>query len=139
VSAPTVGAGQSVPAPRADDTEDDVHRDLGAFALGVLEDDQSIRFAAHLAECDRCANELDGMLTTREALAEIDATHLATTEAVLRDGHLWERLREDAPAGDAPAQDAEPATTVRVAFLSALAAGAVLLIAALVVAIVVLG
>jgi len=37
---------------------EDEHIDLGAYALGLLEDQDKAVFEAHLATCDRCAAEL---------------------------------------------------------------------------------
>jgi anti-sigma factor RsiW len=34
-----------------------VHEDLGAYVLGGLDDDETARVRAHLAECERCAAE----------------------------------------------------------------------------------
>lgn len=137
---PTV-SGQPVPAPRAkagavDDSEsaEDVHQEVAAFALGVLDDQQSIQFAAHLAACTRCADELDGLLATRDALASIDADHLATAEQILGDGHLWGQIVERAPELTGP-----PSYLPRVAFVTAVIVSAVLAIAGLVAVIVVLG
>jgi hypothetical protein len=86
----------------ADYPADDVHHDVAAFALGVLEDRHAVRFAAHLADCTRCADELDSMLAARNALAQIDADHLATAEQVLQDGSLLARLLEEAPEAAPP-------------------------------------
>jgi len=47
------------------------HYDVAAFALGSLEDDECTQVEAHLAECDQCADELDGFLDIRGQLADI--------------------------------------------------------------------
>lgn len=47
------------------------HYDVAAFALGSLDDDECTQVEAHLAECDQCANELDGFLDIRGQLADL--------------------------------------------------------------------
>lgn len=58
-----VGTGPAAPA-------DSPHADVGAYALGVLGDDEAVRFEEHLADCERCADELDRMLALAAVLDE---------------------------------------------------------------------
>ncbi|MFK8846944.1 anti-sigma factor family protein [Streptomyces sp. Ac-502] len=46
------------------------HTDVGAYALGVLDAAEAARFEEHLADCDRCAAELDGLMGLPPLLAE---------------------------------------------------------------------
>src|SRR5215469_11924600 len=49
---------------------EDEHIDLGAYALGLLEDQDKAVFEANLATCDRCAAELPvDLLRKRAALS----------------------------------------------------------------------
>lgn len=47
------------------------HTDVGAYALGVLDDADAGRFEEHLADCHRCADELDGLMGVTPLLAEL--------------------------------------------------------------------
>lgn len=47
------------------------HTDVGAYALGVLDDAEAARFEEHLAGCDRCAAELDDLMDLPPLLAEV--------------------------------------------------------------------
>lgn len=44
------------------------HTDVGAYALGLLEDEDRRAFEAHLAGCDQCTRELAGFSGMRELL-----------------------------------------------------------------------
>ncbi|KUJ65025.1 hypothetical protein ACZ90_52750 [Streptomyces albus subsp. albus] len=46
------------------------HGDAGAYALGVLDPEAADRFEAHLAGCERCAEELDALLAVVPLLGE---------------------------------------------------------------------
>ena len=48
------------------------HTDVGAYALGLLEDEDQRAFEAHLAGCDRCVEELAGFSGMRELLVGLD-------------------------------------------------------------------
>ncbi|MFI2241386.1 zf-HC2 domain-containing protein [Streptomyces chrestomyceticus] len=47
------------------------HTDVGAYALGVLDAAEAARFEEHLADCGRCAAELDGLLGLPPLLADV--------------------------------------------------------------------
>ncbi|MCC3772383.1 anti-sigma factor [Streptomyces sp. UNOC14_S4] len=47
------------------------HTDVGAYALGALEQDDAARFEEHLADCPECAAELDGLLGLTPLLADL--------------------------------------------------------------------
>ncbi|MFH8410019.1 zf-HC2 domain-containing protein [Streptomyces sp. NPDC018019] len=51
-------------------TEPVEHTDVGAYALGVLDAAEAARFEEHLADCDRCAAELDGLMGLPPLLAD---------------------------------------------------------------------
>jgi hypothetical protein len=44
------------------------HTDVGAYALGLLEEEDTRAFEEHLAGCDRCTEELNGFSGMRELL-----------------------------------------------------------------------
>lgn len=46
------------------------HTDAGAYALGVLDAADAARFEEHLADCDRCAAELEDLMGLQPLLAE---------------------------------------------------------------------
>jgi Putative zinc-finger len=48
------------------------HTDVGAYALGLLEEEDQRAFEAHLAGCDRCMEELADFSGMRELLADLD-------------------------------------------------------------------
>ncbi|MFR9673882.1 anti-sigma factor family protein [Streptomyces sp. TR06-5] len=48
----------------------DPHTDVGAYALGLLTDTEAARFEEHLADCPRCAAELEADLELRTVLRE---------------------------------------------------------------------
>lgn len=49
------------------------HTDVGAYALGILDAEDVPRFEEHLATCERCAAELDGLVALEPVLAEAAA------------------------------------------------------------------
>jgi hypothetical protein len=87
---------------------EDVHADLGAYALGVLDGRGQRRFEAHLGRCASCASELEQLFAipglVDERVSELDAGSAATTaardqdEAGMRDllGRLQNRNRRSA-------------------------------------------
>ncbi|MFI9206324.1 zf-HC2 domain-containing protein [Streptomyces sp. NPDC053048] len=50
---------------------DDEHTAAGAYALGLLEEPDAARFEEHLADCPRCAAELDDLIGLAPLLAEV--------------------------------------------------------------------
>ncbi|MET9390304.1 zf-HC2 domain-containing protein [Streptomyces sp. NPDC006624] len=51
------------------------HRDVGAYALGVLDEAEAFRFEDHLMECPRCAAEVTELgVTTRQLMLYRRAT-----------------------------------------------------------------
>jgi putative zinc finger protein len=53
------------------DEEATTHTDVGAYALGLLEDDDRRAFEAHLAGCGRCARELGDLTPIRDLLSGV--------------------------------------------------------------------
>jgi anti-sigma factor RsiW len=47
------------------------HTDVGAYALGLLEEDDRRAFEEHLSDCGECSAELDGFSDMRGLLAGI--------------------------------------------------------------------
>ncbi|MGW1073183.1 anti-sigma factor family protein [Streptomyces sp. NPDC002537] len=52
-------------------TQPTPHMDVGAYALGVLDEAEAVRFEEHLADCPECAAELDGLLGLTPLLADL--------------------------------------------------------------------
>jgi hypothetical protein len=62
--------------PYGHDPAGDVHETVGAYALGVLDDAEATAFEAHLAGCERCAEQLEeltGLEPLLAALADLPA------------------------------------------------------------------
>src|ERR671934_597 len=51
---------------------EDVHELSAGYALDVLDDGERRRFEAHLAECERCRDEVDSFRAAASALAFAD-------------------------------------------------------------------
>lgn len=49
------------------------HADVGAYALGLLDDADATRFETHLAGCELCMAELDSLAGLEPLLAEYAA------------------------------------------------------------------
>lgn len=60
---------------------DDVHSLLGPYAVGALEEADSVTFAAHLASCGSCQDELSGL---EEAVASLADATAVTPPVTLR-------------------------------------------------------
>ena len=75
-------------------TPEDVHRDVGAYALGVLEPRDSARFEEHLTACRRCPHELEELSSVAALLSHVSPDSLVFTERPAR-----EPRRPEQPAG----------------------------------------
>ncbi|WP_327291400.1 anti-sigma factor family protein [Streptomyces sp. NBC_01198] len=56
------------------------HVDVGAYLLGVLDDDEMARFEAHLVDCEVCGDELDQLSGVVPVLDELRADGLGFAE-----------------------------------------------------------
>lgn len=74
------------------------HTDVGAYALGLLEEEDRRAFEAHLRECGTCAGELQEMSGTATALTDIKEFRDAVETA--------------APASPEPRADGPPGAVV---------------------------
>ncbi len=68
------------------------HRDVAAYALGVLGDRESEMFEMHLAECDQCAIELEQLTMVSTLLSHVDADSLVAAEQSTQDGQALDRM-----------------------------------------------
>jgi hypothetical protein len=65
------------------------HGDVAAYALGVLNDWDTLSFERHLAECDHCAMELDSLLPVAGLLSQVDRESFLQAEEQTREGTLF--------------------------------------------------
>ncbi|WKX70631.1 anti-sigma factor [Streptomyces sp. XD-27] len=92
--------GQPPHSPNSASPPDSPHTDVGAYALGILDDADAIRFEAHLAGCDRCAAELDGLMGLPPLLADFAASAPDPQAITARPGpEMLDRLLAEAAAG----------------------------------------
>ncbi len=86
------------------------HVEVAGYALGKLDDDETIAFEAHLAECDDCRRELEELRGLPELLAraappvQLPATLRTRTLTAVR-----EAAEEAAEAGELPSPGLRPA------------------------------
>jgi hypothetical protein len=73
----------------------DEHFDVASYALGLLDDRDAARFEEHLAECARCAYELESFVEVADMLSDVDADALIAAEQSQRDGVLLQRMMGD--------------------------------------------
>lgn len=72
--------------------DETVHRDVAAYALGVLDLRETVAFEEHLAGCARCAGELEALLPVVAALSEVDIELLEAAERARLEDGLWRRV-----------------------------------------------
>jgi anti-sigma factor RsiW len=69
------------------------HRDVGAYALGVLDEAEAFRFEDHLMECPRCAAEVTEFgPTTRQLMLYRRATPRFVNPTAQPGPHMLDRL-----------------------------------------------
>jgi hypothetical protein len=73
-------------------TPEDVHRDVGAYALGVLDSRDSARFEQHLTLCRSCPRELEQFSSVTALLSQLNADSLVFAERSTRDPRRTEAL-----------------------------------------------
>lgn len=109
---------------------DTIHETVGAYALGLLTSAECDAFEAHLADCDRCGEELEQLMAIAEVMptvpepAAVSVSPVAVSQAP---AVVASAERGDVPStsdSTSPAVSAKPGRTRR---LFALAAGFVLL------------
>jgi len=72
------------------------HRDVGAYALGVLDEADAFRFEDHLMECPQCAVQIHELsATTRTLRAYAQATPRTVNPMTQAGPGLLDRLLED--------------------------------------------
>lgn len=69
------------------------HWDVAAYALGVLDPREVPRFEQHLAQCPRCAAELERLVPATAVLADVDPAQLREEEDFRLAGRLLEAVR----------------------------------------------
>jgi hypothetical protein len=57
------------------------HSDVGAYALGALDDEESAAFEEHLAECPACGAELEQFLGMSRLLSQLNLDDITPAEA----------------------------------------------------------
>ena len=67
------------------------HMDVAAYALGVLDPQDTERFEEHLATCWACAAELETMVPVVELLADVDGETMTAMEQTATDPALLDR------------------------------------------------
>ncbi len=96
---------------------DTAHHDVGAYAIGALNEADAERFEAHLASCDDCADELASLLPLAAALEHVDLALLGPAHHPVRPPR-----RRIAPSRRiAPRQLAGVAAAVTLVLVTALA------------------
>ncbi|MEN3611740.1 zf-HC2 domain-containing protein [Plantactinospora sp. ZYX-F-223] len=70
----------------------EIHWDVASYALGVLDERDTLRFEEHLASCPQCGLELESLLPVVDLLGEVDGHDLMVAERAEADGQLFERV-----------------------------------------------
>jgi hypothetical protein len=73
-------------------TPEDIHRDVGAYALGILTPRDGARFEDHLMVCRSCPRELEEFSSVAALLSQVDAESLAFAGYSARDPDRSEAL-----------------------------------------------
>src|SRR5262249_33235300 len=73
-------------------TPEDVHRDVGAYALGVLDPRDRVRFEEHLTVCRSCPRELEELSSVAALLPRVSADSLIFAERSTLDPRRSEAL-----------------------------------------------
>src|SRR5262249_26863920 len=68
------------------------HRDVAAYALGLLSPRDEAEFETHLAGCELCAMELAEFTRVAAVLPDVDVDSLADAEGYDPDGRQLDRL-----------------------------------------------
>lgn len=68
------------------------HRDVAAYALGVLGDRESELFEMHLAECAQCMDELEQLTMVSTLLSHVDAESIVAAEQSTQDAQVLDRM-----------------------------------------------
>ncbi|WP_344441416.1 zf-HC2 domain-containing protein, partial [Kitasatospora nipponensis] len=76
----------------------DRHLDAGAYVLGVLDEADRVAFEAHLADCPRCAAELDELAGVAGMLGELSKVEPLATAPVGPSPRLLEGLLDEVVA-----------------------------------------
>jgi anti-sigma factor RsiW len=97
-------------------TPSSVHRDVGAYALGVLDPRDSARFEEHLTLCRSCPRELEELSPVAALLSQVDADSILFADRVVRDPR-----RSDAAVGQMLAERRRSTFRRRLALAACLA------------------
>ena len=73
-------------------TTDPRHVDVAAYALGVLDTVDTEAFEFHLVWCGTCAGELERLLPTAAALAQVDVDAFVQAEQAGRDARMLDDM-----------------------------------------------
>jgi hypothetical protein len=69
-----------------------IHRDVAAYALGVLDPVDAARFEDHLVGCDVCAVELESFLPVTALISQVDGDSFVGMERSLRDDRMLDEM-----------------------------------------------
>lgn len=69
-----------------------IHRDVASYALGILDEADTIRFEEHLVDCVTCAVELESLLPVTAMMSQVDGDSLVSAEERVRDGRMLDEM-----------------------------------------------
>jgi hypothetical protein len=71
---------------------DAIHKDVAAYALGILDEEGTAEFEFHLAGCPTCAMELESLLPVTALLSQVDGDSVVGAEEMVREGRMLDEM-----------------------------------------------
>ncbi|WP_051799714.1 hypothetical protein [Catenuloplanes japonicus] len=68
------------------------HTDVGAYAIGALDEYETAQFEEHLIDCDECAAELESLMPVVDVLSRVDPPSYVVAEQTHREGRVLQRM-----------------------------------------------
>jgi hypothetical protein len=68
------------------------HTDVGAYAIGALDEYETAAFEEHLIDCDECAAELESLMPVVDVLSRVDPPSYVAAEQTHREGRVLQRM-----------------------------------------------